>query len=234
MSRALLILDSAANRAKAADWCARLRHGSRVEFKEAKRTLPQNDRLWAMLTEVAMQCPWHGVKLTADDWKFIFLDALKRELRMAPNIDGTGFVNLGRSSSDLSKSEMSDLIELIMMFGAQHGVTFKDTDSNSLQPSVSPDAGADTPAAESSPGPAAAGVPNSSGLPQGWEIRLRAALADAKSPDGLVDAARRCFDKIGARPTDPRDIDTAKAIRKAFEENFGQPDAINDAVRELV
>jgi hypothetical protein len=43
-----------------------------------------------------------------------------------PNIDGTGFVNLGRSSSDLSKQEFIDLIELITAFGAQHGVVFSD------------------------------------------------------------------------------------------------------------
>jgi hypothetical protein len=82
--------------------------------------------MWAMLTEVAAQLPWHGVKLTPDDWKLIFLDALKRELRMVPNLEGTGFVNLGRSSSDLSKDEMTDLMELIAAFGAKHGITFND------------------------------------------------------------------------------------------------------------
>ncbi|HQN52055.1 MAG TPA: recombination protein NinB, partial [Phenylobacterium sp.] len=68
----------------------------------------------------------HGVKLSPDDWKLVFLDALGRELRMVPNLDGTGFVNLGRSSSDLSKSEMTDLIELIFAYGAKHGVEFHD------------------------------------------------------------------------------------------------------------
>jgi len=51
---------------------------------------------------------------------------LKRELRLAPNIEGTGFVNLGRSSSNLSKADFADLLELISMFGANHGVTFRD------------------------------------------------------------------------------------------------------------
>jgi hypothetical protein len=162
MSRALLILDSVGNRAKAADWCARLPQGSRVEFKQAKRSDDQNSKMWAMLTEVATQVPWHGIKLTPNDWKMVFLDALKRELRMVPNIDGTGFVNLGRSSSDLSKEEMGDLLIILDMFAANHGVVFKDTDSNSLQADISPDAGADTSAAEVSPQPAAVGVPNSS------------------------------------------------------------------------
>jgi hypothetical protein len=43
---------------------------------------------------------------------------------MVPNIDGNGFINLGRSSSDLSKAEFSDLIEIIFAFGAKHGVVF--------------------------------------------------------------------------------------------------------------
>ena len=82
--------------------------------------------MWAMLTDVATQLRWHGQMLRTDDWKLVFLEALKRELRIVPNIDGTGFVNLGQSSSDLSKEEMSNLIELIFAFGANHGVIFND------------------------------------------------------------------------------------------------------------
>ena len=129
MSRALVIIKSAAERAKAARWIAVAPWGTRVEFKSSKRTIPQNDRMWAHLTDIASQLAWHGQNLTPDDWKLVFLDALKRELRICPNIEGNGFVNLGRSSSDLSKQEMSDLIELIKMFGAKHGITFIDDEA---------------------------------------------------------------------------------------------------------
>lgn len=129
MGRAVILLASDDDRIRAARWAAHLPQGTRIEFKSPKRSLPQNDRMWAMLTDVATQLPWHGIKLTADDWKLIFLDALKRELRMVPNIDGSGFVNLGRSSSDLSKAEMTDLIELISAFGANHGVVFHDPET---------------------------------------------------------------------------------------------------------
>jgi hypothetical protein len=100
MTRAVLVLSSPDVRQKAAHWVGKLPPGTRVEFKAPKRSLPQND--------------------------LIFLDALKREVRMVPNLDGNGFVSLGRSSSDLSKAEMTDLIDLIGMFGANHGVTFHD------------------------------------------------------------------------------------------------------------
>jgi len=82
-----------------------------------------------MLTDVATQLKWHGISLTPDDWKLVFLDSLNRESRFVPTIDGTGFVNLGRSSADLSKEEMSELIELIFAFGAQHGVKFNEPEN---------------------------------------------------------------------------------------------------------
>jgi hypothetical protein len=124
MTRAVVVITSRAMRERVAAWAEKAPAGTRVEFKAPRRTLDQNSRMWAMLTDIAKQVKWHGLNLTPDDWKLIFLDALKREVRMVPNLDGNGFVSLGRSSSDLSKSEMGDLMELIEMFGAKHDVRF--------------------------------------------------------------------------------------------------------------
>lgn len=129
MSRATIILNSDKDRERAADWCRRIAEGTRVEFKAVKRSPAQNDLMWALLTDISRQVEWHGLKLLADSWKLIFLDGLKRELTIVPNIDGTGFVNISRSSSDLSKEEMSDLIELIRAFGATHNVVFSDAET---------------------------------------------------------------------------------------------------------
>lgn len=126
MSRALVVIAGQMDRQRIAKWAMQVPVNTRVEFKAPKRSIPQNDRMWSMLTEVAQQLPWHGMKLSADDWKLVFLDALNREVRVVPSIDGRGFVNLGRSSSDLSKDEMSDLMELIAVFGAEHGVAFRE------------------------------------------------------------------------------------------------------------
>jgi hypothetical protein len=124
MTRAVVVITSRAMRERIAAWAEKAPAGTRVEFTAPRRTLDQNSRMWAMLTDIAKQVKWHGLNLTPDDWKLIFLDALKREVRMVPNLDGNGFVSLGRSSSDLSKSEMGDLMELIEMFGAKHDVRF--------------------------------------------------------------------------------------------------------------
>lgn len=126
MSRVTLILTNLETRRKAAAWCMNAPMNARFELKEPKRTIPQNDRLWAALTDVSRQLPWHGVKLSAEDWKLIFLASLKQEMRLVPNIDGTGFVNLGRSSSDLTREEFSLLLALIEAFAAEHEVTLHD------------------------------------------------------------------------------------------------------------
>lgn len=138
MARVLLVLNSKANRERAARWCMNAPAGTRFELKEPKRSLPQNDRMWAMLTEIARQVEFHGLKLSADDWKLLFLDALKREVRMVPNLDGNGFVSLGRSSSDLTKAEFSDLFEVIAAWGAKEGVVFSDTSSSTAKAPASP------------------------------------------------------------------------------------------------
>jgi hypothetical protein len=127
MSRAFLVLHTDELRQKAIEWIRKAPIDTRVTFQSPRRTLPQNSRFYAMLTDIAQQITWHGARLSVDEWKLVMLAGLKRELRLVPNIDGTGFVNIGQSSSDLSKEEFSDLFELMEMFGAQHGVTFHDS-----------------------------------------------------------------------------------------------------------
>ena len=134
MSRALLVLFNQAMRDKAADWIKRAPVDTRVTFQGPKRTLPQNDRMWAMLTEVSVQHKHFGRTYSAEEWKAIFMSSLGREMRFAPVLDGKGFVPLGHSSSNLSIAEMSELIEFIAAWGAENGVTFADTASRGGAP----------------------------------------------------------------------------------------------------
>lgn len=125
MSRATLILSGADVKAKARAWIDKAPWNTRLEFKAPKRSLPQNDRFWASVTDVSEQLTWHGQKLSPADWRLVFLASLKQEMRIVPNIENNGFVNLGRSSSDLTKAEMTALLEIIYAFGAEHGVVFQ-------------------------------------------------------------------------------------------------------------
>jgi hypothetical protein len=106
-------------------WCkAMLMAGHRLtlEIRKATRSSEQNARMWAMLTEISRQVPWHGQKLTAEDWKDMATAALKRQ-RVVPGIDG-GFVVLGQRTSKMTVGEMAELMDFLEAFGAEHGVRF--------------------------------------------------------------------------------------------------------------
>lgn len=124
MSRAVIVITGDASRQKAMHWAARAPVGTRIEYKEAKRTLPQNDRLWAMLTDVASQKEHAGRKYTPDQWKVLFMHACGREVQFIPALDNSTFIPWGQSSSDLSVGEMTELIEFIFAWGAENGVEF--------------------------------------------------------------------------------------------------------------
>lgn len=126
MSRATVILNGKSDREKVCRWAMGVPAGTRVEFKEVKRTLPQNDRMWAMLTDLSQQATLGGKQFVPEQWKVIFLHALGQEIQLLPSLDGRTFVPWGQSSSDLTKDEMTGLIELMFKFGAEHGVQFQD------------------------------------------------------------------------------------------------------------
>lgn len=126
MSRALLILNGQEARRKAAGWIAKAPINTRVTFQGPKRSVPQNDKMWAALTDFSEQLSWHGRKLLPHQWKKMFLRELNSELLLVPNFSNNGYIDIGESSSDLDKEEMSNLIELIHAKGAEYGVTFNE------------------------------------------------------------------------------------------------------------
>lgn len=112
-------------RKKAFEALKRAPDGYRVTFEGPKRSNDQNRRMWAMLGEVSRQVEYYGQKRTPDAWKDIFSAAL-REVEAVPSIDGRGIVQIGLRTSKMTKAQMSDLMELITAYGAEHGVVFKD------------------------------------------------------------------------------------------------------------
>ena len=127
MGRALIVLNSQAAKNEAIKWICKAPNGTRVEFKASKRTLPQNDRMWAMLTDVSQQATHYGQKFKPEIWKVLFMVACSEDtIQVVPTLDGTGLLSLGRSSADLAVDEMSDLIEFIFAYGAENGVKFNE------------------------------------------------------------------------------------------------------------
>lgn len=103
--------------------------GYYVSIQEARRSLQANARMWAMLTDLSKQVIWpvngYPEKLSAEDWKDIFTASLRQEERMSVGVRG-GIVMLGGRTSEMTVKEMSDLIELMFSFGADHGVLWSE------------------------------------------------------------------------------------------------------------
>ena len=95
-----------------------------VEVKPKTRSLEQNRRMWAMLSDIANQVVWYEKKLTPENWKDIFSAALKKQ-EVVPGMEG-GFVVLGQSTSKMTIAEMTELQELMMAFGTQRNVNWSE------------------------------------------------------------------------------------------------------------
>jgi hypothetical protein len=128
MSRAMLTLRSASEREQAIQWVEKSPTGTRVEFKGPCRSVDQNSRFWAMLTDVAVQGRIEGRRYNTEQWKLMFLHAYAEErgieIKYLPALNRAGMVPCGRSSSDLSVSEMSEVMEFITAWGAENNITF--------------------------------------------------------------------------------------------------------------
>lgn len=100
-------------------------NGSVVTVKPPRRTLDQNARMWALLSEISLAKP-EGRVMTPDVWKAVFMHALDHAQRFEMALDGQGMVPVGFRTSKLSKQQMGDLMALIEEYGARHGVQFRE------------------------------------------------------------------------------------------------------------
>lgn len=102
-----------------------------VRIGEQTRSRDQNSLLWAALSDISKQVPWHGMTLKPEDWKDIFTASLRQQ-RLVPGLDG-GFVALGMRTSKMRKGEFSDLIEIMHAFGASHDVKWSERASDTFE-----------------------------------------------------------------------------------------------------
>lgn len=128
MSNVAIILTTPETRERFCRWVMAAPRNTVAALKGVKRSIPQNSRLWALLTDVARQAEWAGQKRTTEQWKDLFTGAVKaaaNNLEVVPGLGG-GFMILGLRTSEMSKAEMADLQTYIEAWGTQHGVVFID------------------------------------------------------------------------------------------------------------
>lgn len=125
MSRAVVQIRGDADRSQIATWARNVPIGTTVEFRAPRRSNDQNALMWSLLGQISKSVDWYGQKLTSEDWKDVLTASLRRA-RVVPGIDAGSFVPLGMRTSQMTKQELAELIELIYAFGAEHGVCFRE------------------------------------------------------------------------------------------------------------
>lgn len=121
MSGQRVILSGPSQRRLAQEMIERAPVNAVVNIREANRTAAQNDKLWAMLSDVSRARP-EGRVMTTDMWKAAFMHSLGHEIIWQPGLDGGTPFPAGYRSSRLTVAQMCDLIEFIYEYGARHGV----------------------------------------------------------------------------------------------------------------
>lgn len=95
-----------------------------VKISPAKRSDDQNAKMWAMLSDISRAKPEGRIHI-AEVWKCIFMAAAGHEVAFEMGLDNRPFP-VGFQSSKMTKAQMSDLIEYIYSYGAQHNVKWSE------------------------------------------------------------------------------------------------------------
>ena len=98
-----------------------------VKIRDGARSKDQNDKMWAMLSDISRARP-RGERFTTDQWKARAMDALGWEVQFLPGMDGAEgrFFPYGHKSSNLTVRQMKDLITFLYAFGDQEGVEWSE------------------------------------------------------------------------------------------------------------
>lgn len=100
-------------------------HGFVMELREPTRSDEQNKILHAAIDDIRAQVPG-AAETSKEDWKLIFLHALRNETRFLPALDGNGMFPVGQRTSELTKTQLSALLDIIFEWGGRNGVVWTD------------------------------------------------------------------------------------------------------------
>lgn len=120
MTGQTVILSGPRGRALAHDLIDRAPQDAVVAVKPPTRTLDQNALFWSRLSDLSRAKPG-GRSHTPEVWKALCMNACGYPVQFEVGLSGEPFP-IGFRSSRLSKTQMSELIEFIHQYGAEHGV----------------------------------------------------------------------------------------------------------------
>lgn len=124
-----IVLGSAEHRKWVGALVATYPAGYVVRVDPPGRTLPQNDRLHAMLGDVVKsRYELHGETYDIDDWKTFFVSVWMGETkrsRIVPGINGE-FVQLYWRTSRMTKEQLGEVMIIVERFCAERGIQLRE------------------------------------------------------------------------------------------------------------
>lgn len=116
-----ILLTNDYQRRRAAELAMKAPPDTVLVFKPVSRSIPQNDKMWASLTDLALAKP-EGRNHPTHVWKALVMDMAGCKPQWERSLDGQGVVCVGYKSSRLSKAEMSDVLEAMNAYAAEHSI----------------------------------------------------------------------------------------------------------------
>ena len=92
--------------------------GTVVRIMPLSRSLSQNDKMWALLTDISRAKPM-GLDYSPVVWKALFMSAFGIESKFIEGLCGEP-VPVGYHTSSMSKPQMSEFLEFIQAWAAEH------------------------------------------------------------------------------------------------------------------
>jgi hypothetical protein len=117
--------------------CIQAPDGFIVEIKPPNKSRDQEAKYHSMFGDVAKQVPFMGAMRDLETWKRLLVDAFARVKAaegdpvqgvgaIMPNLDGSGFVQLGVQTRRFSKRHASEFIEFLFAWGSDNHVRWTD------------------------------------------------------------------------------------------------------------
>lgn len=96
-------------------------------IREKTRSLDQNAKLHAMLSDISRQAEYMGKRRSVEFWKGLFVSgwqiATKQNPEIVPGLEGE-FINIRESTATMSARKISEVIEYISAWAANEGIRF--------------------------------------------------------------------------------------------------------------
>lgn len=104
--------------------------GHIVRITPETRSLDQNAKLHAMLTDISRQAKYLGAKRDVEFWKGLFVSgwqiATGEKPEIVPGLEGE-FINIRESTTTICIRRMASLIEYVQAWAAMNGVVMSDS-----------------------------------------------------------------------------------------------------------